>query len=133
MKLSLKILIGAFAAIGVVSTGAMISTSAFAQDKGQKAGVGGWVRPTKPQLKISPIQALKAATDKLKGGTAFQAIYEFDEGHWVYGVLVVKGHTVTEVTVDPMTGAALDTETLTADDEAKEARDLMNQVIKAGG
>lgn len=131
MKQSIKILIGVFAAIGVVSTGTMLSTSAFAQEKGE--GQTGWIKPTKPMLKISPIQALKTATDKLKGGTAFQAIYEFDEGHWVYGVLVVKGHVVTEVTVDPMTGKALDTENLTADDEAKEARDLMNQAIKAGG
>lgn len=133
MKRSFKILIGAFAAIGVVSTGAMLTTQVFAQGKSEKTVQSGWVRPTKPILKISPIEALTIATKKLNGGTAFQAIYEFDEGHWVYGVLVVKGHTVTEVSVDPMTGKVLDTEALTADDEAKEARDLMNQVIKAGG
>ncbi len=133
MKQSIKILIGAFAAIGVISTGTMLATPAFAQTKGEKAAPSVWIRPTKPLMKVSPIEALKIATKKLNGGTAFQAIYEFDEGHWVYGVLVVKGHKVTEVSVDPMSGKVLDTESLTADDEAKEARDLMNQVIKAGG
>ena len=88
---------------------------------------------TKPAASITPIQALKVATDKMKGGTAFQANFEFDEGKWVYGVLVVKGHKITEVLVDPNSGKVLATEGVTPQDEVAEVRDELSQVIKAGG
>ena len=89
MNMKMKVLVGTFAAIGVVSSATMLTQTAFGQAGAARTG---WQRPTKPTATITPIQALKAATDKTKGGTAFQANFEFDEGKWVYGVLVVKGH-----------------------------------------
>lgn len=129
MNMKMKVLVGTFAAIGVVSSATMLSQAALAQGGAQS----GWQKPTKPAASITPIQALKVATDKMKGGTAFQANFEFDEGKWVYGVLVVKGHKITEVLVDPNSGKVLATEGVTPQDEVAEVRDELSQVIKAGG
>ncbi len=74
---------------------------------------------TKPMAKISPVAAMASAEGKV-GGKAVVAIFEFDEGNWVYGVIVVKDHKLMEVTVDPNTGKALDSEAVTPEDEAKE-------------
>ncbi len=130
MNMKMKVLVGTFAAIGVVSSATMLTQSALAQAGGAKSG---WQRPTTPTATITPIQALKLAAEKTKGGTAFQANFEFDEGKWVYGVLVVKGHKVTEVIVDPMSGKVLATEAITPQDEVVEVRDELTKVIKAGG
>lgn len=130
MNIRMKVLVGTFATIGVLSSATMLTQAAFAQ---VGAAQNGWQKPTKPTATITPIQALKAATDKTKGGTAFQANFEFDEGKWVYGVLVVKGHKVTEVIVEPMSGKVLATEAITPQDEVVEVRDELTKIIKAGG
>ena len=83
-----------------------------AQEQGEKEGDEGneapesaeWQRPTTPKARISPLQAMTAAKAKLGGGTAFSSNFEFDEGHWVYGVMVVKGHQISEIEVDPDVG-----------------------------
>ena len=129
MNTRMKVLVGTFAAIGVVSTATVLTQAASAQGGAQS----GWQRPTKPSASITPIQALKVATENMKGGTAFQANFEFDEGKWVYGVLVVKGHKITEVLVDPNSGKVLATEGVTPQDEVMEVRDELSKVIKAGG
>ncbi len=131
MKHSLKILIGAFAAIGVVSTGTMLATPAFAQgqdkESHEKAGP-----MTAPVAKVTPVQAMKAAEGKV-GGKAAMAIFEFDEGHWIYGVVIMKNHKLMEVDVDPMTGKTGDSEDVTPADEAKEFQDGLTKMLKASG
>ena len=132
MKQSFKILIGAFATIGVVSTGMTLSSIAMAQG-GQREEKEVAAKPQgpmpKPVAKITPVQALKAAEAKT-GGKATMAIFEFDEGHWIYGVIVVKNHKLTEVDVDPVTGKAGATEAVTPDDEAKEMKDALDKMTK---
>lgn len=123
MKQSLKILIGAFAAIGVVSTGAMLSTAAFAQSQEKTAAM------VEAKAKVTPVQAMKAAEGKV-GGKAAMAIFEFDEGHWIYGVVVVKDKKLMEVDVDPMTGKAGDSEAVTPEDEGKEFQQELAKLIK---
>ena len=132
MKQSIKILIGAFAAIGVVATGTTLSSFAMGQDgQREEKEVAGKSQGdmSKPVAKITPVQALKAAEGKT-GGKATMAIFEFDEGHWIYGVIVVKNHKLTEVDVDPMTGKAGATEAVTPDDEAKEMKDALTKMTK---
>jgi len=104
---------------------------AAAHGEGKKEGRG-WP-PSKPVAKISPIQAMAIAQKKVKGGTPFLANFEFDEGHWVYGVMLVKGHKISEVEVDPISGKALDVEAVTAADEAKEIGELLRKVASTGG
>ncbi len=147
MKQSIKILVGAFAAIGLVSTGTMLATKAFAQDSGSSSirqdqekdekgekeekqeGKSKDVAMTKPVAKVTPVQAMKAAEAKL-GGKATMAIFEFDEGHWTYGVIVVKNHKLTEIDVDPTTGKAGASEAVTPDDEAAEMKDALAKMAK---
>lgn len=131
MKHSLKILIVAFAAIGVISTGAMLTTPAFAQgqDKESQEKSGPM---TDPVAKVTPVQAMRVAEAKV-GGKASIVIFEFDEGHWVYGVVVVKKHKLKEVDVDPITGKAGNSEDVTAADEAKEFQDGLTKLMKSSG
>ena len=92
-----------------------------------------WAKPPMPVAKIGPIQAMATAKAKLGGGTPFGANFEYDEGRWVYGVLVVKGHKLYEVEVDPKTGKAVDSEGVDPADEAKEMRSGLAKVAAAGG
>ena len=86
---------------------------------------------TKPVGKITPWDAMASATKS--GGKAVSAIFEFDEGKWIYGVIVVKNHKVWEVAVDPTTGAVLESEETTPDAEAKEMKaDLTKALSDAG-
>lgn len=128
MKQSLKILIGAFAIIGVASTGAMLATPAFAQDQ-EKEAPAKKVAMTTPHAKVTPVQAMSIAEGKT-GGKAARATFEFDEGHWVYGVLIVKNHKLMEVELDPMTGKVGDTEVVTPEDEGKETQQELAALIK---
>ena len=89
---------------------------ASAQDQ---ADAGAKKQMTTPIANVTPVEAMKAASAKY-GGKAVMAIFEFDEGNWVYGVVVVKDHKLMEVDVDPKTGKAGDQEAVTPADEAKE-------------
>ncbi len=126
MKTVHKILIGAFAAIGVISTGTMIATPALAQDKETQDQAAPMRAPV---AKVSPVEAMKAAEAKY-GGKATLAMFEFDEGHWIYGVMVVNDHKLIEVDVDPLTGKAGDKEAVTPADEAKEFADELTKMTK---
>lgn len=92
-----------------------------------------WKKPPAPVAKIGVVQAMSAATKKIGGGTAFSAMYEYEDGAWSYGVLVVKGHKVDEVIVDASTGKVMDVESVSAADEAAEVRGDLERVIAAGG
>lgn len=81
-----------------------------------------------PICSVSPVQAIKAAIDKVPG-RPISANFEFDEGKWVYGVLIVTGHTIKEVTVNPLTGKAEDVETVTPDGEAREIKAELNRAV----
>ena len=81
-----------------------------------------------PKGKISPWAAIKSAAAKVPG-RPLNANFELDEGKWVYGVMIVSGATIKEVTVDPMTGKAGDVETVTPEDEAKEIKDELTKAI----
>src|SRR5579871_2684186 len=77
-------------------------------------------QPT-PRGKITPWEAMKIATGKVPG-RPLNANFEFDEGHWIYGVMVVSGKSIKEVEIDPMTGKVGDTENVTPEGEAREVR-----------
>ncbi|MBS1723463.1 MAG: PepSY domain-containing protein [Armatimonadetes bacterium] len=123
MKLSLKMLIGTFAVIGVVSTGAIVATPVLAQSQETD------VATAEAKAKVTPVQAMKAAEGKV-GGKAAMAIFEFDEGHWIYGVVVVKDKKLMEVDVDPITGKAGDSEAVNPEDEGKEFQQELAKLIK---
>ena len=127
MKNVLKFFVPAFAAIGVFAVAKLIATPVWAQQKEpaeSKAMAG--PMPT-PVSKVTPVQAMKAAQAKV-GGKAVLAMFEFDEGHWIYGVIVVKDHLLLEVDVDPKTGKAGDSEKVTPDDEGKEFKDALTKL-----
>jgi uncharacterized membrane protein YkoI len=83
----------------------------------------------KPKVKLNPVQAMKIA-EKASGGKAFQATFEYDEGHWVYGVMVKKGKALMEVELNPVTGKVGDTEKIDPAGEAKEMESELGKVLK---
>ena len=81
-----------------------------------------------PKCNISPVKAIEIAHTKVKGRT-LQANFEFDEGKWVYGVMIVHEKTIEEVEIDPLTGKIGDVETVTPEGEAKEIRAELTAAI----
>lgn len=81
-----------------------------------------------PKGKVTPWQAIQIAKGKFPG-RPLHANFEYDEGKWVYGVMLVSGKTIKEVTIDPMTGKVGAVETVTPEDEAKEIRDELTKAI----
>ena len=136
MKNKTNILVGALAVFGSFSLVTTLTNVAFAkgpvasQEKQEKKeGTTKEVPMTKPVSKITPSAAMKAA-EKKTGGKAVMAIFEWDEGHWIYGVVTVKNHKITEVDVDPNTGVAGATEAGTPEAEAAEMKDALAKFIK---
>ena len=86
--------------------------------------------PNKPMAQISPLAAIKTAT-KAVPGRALMANFEYDEGHWIYGVMILTPEKkLMEVEVDPMTGKiAGKPEAVTPEDEAKELTDQLNTAL----
>ena len=87
---------------------------------------------TKPVGRITPWEAMQIAA-KASGGTPFQAVYEFDDGQWIYGVVVVKNHKLMEVELDPTSGKIGETENVSPEDEAKELRSALAHAAASGG
>ncbi len=85
-----------------------------------------------PAGKVTPWAAMKTAAAKT-GGKPFQATFEFEDGKWQYGVMVLKAGKISEVEIDANTGAVGDVEGITPAGEAKEARAELEAIIKAGG
>lgn len=56
-----------------------------------------------PRCKLSPIEAITAATRKVPG-RALQSNFEMGREKWFYGVIVLTGKKLHEVHVDPLTG-----------------------------
>ena len=86
--------------------------------------------PDKPMAQITPLAAIKTAT-KAVPGRALMANFEYDEGHWVYGVMIVTpDKKLMEVEIDPITGKVSGKpEAVTPEDEAKEMTDELNKAI----
>ena len=64
------------------------------------------------------------------------ANFEYDEGHWIYGVMIVTpAKKLMEVEIDPITGKVSGKpEAVTPEYEAKEMTDGLNKAIgKASG
>lgn len=74
---------------------------------------------TAPKAAVSPVQAMKLANTKTGGKSAI-ATFEFEDGHWIYGVVVAKKGKLMEVEIDAATGKVGDVEALTPSGEAKE-------------
>jgi uncharacterized membrane protein YkoI len=84
-----------------------------------------------PSAKISPVQAMQTAEAKT-GGKAKLATFEYDDGHWIYGVIIVKNHNLMEVEVNSNTGKVMETENVTPDGEAKEMKADLTKLAKSG-
>jgi hypothetical protein len=83
-----------------------------------------------PVCKVTPLQAMKAATAKVPG-RAINATFEKDEGKWMYTVWVVSGKTLTEVQVDAVSGTAGETEVFTPEKEAKDIKEELKEELAA--
>ena len=81
------------------------------------------------QGKIAPWDAMKAATAKLGGGTAYQATYLIEGGKPMYDVVVIKNKKLSEVEVDAVTGKAGTVEEVTPAEEGKELVDQLNVAL----
>jgi uncharacterized membrane protein YkoI len=134
MRKGISVVVSALAVFGAFTASKLAASSAFAQDQNKKAkeekedSKSGQVIPA-PVAKISPLQAMLAAEAKF-GGKARMALFEFDEGHWIYGVIVLKDKKLIEVDVDPVSGKAGDFESVTPEDESKEFKDMLESMIK---
>lgn len=80
--------------------------------------------------KISAAQASKIALAKVHGKIQGKPKLENEDGVWQYAVIVVSGKTMKEIGVNADTGKITAIETVTAAEEAKEARE---DAIKAKG
>ena len=117
------------AAFTVLASIPLWTAICFAQEKGEKEEKEG--KRTAPVAgKITPWAAMKIAEGKVKGGKALNADFEFDEGHWVYGVFVVSGKTLQEVEIDPMTGKVGDVEKIDPVSEGKEVTSELQKAMK---
>jgi len=85
-------------------------------------------KDTAPSGKITPWQAMKIATAKTPGKPIW-ANFEFEDGKWIYGVVVASGKTLHEVEIDATTGKVGDSEVITPAQEGKEATQELNAAI----
>ncbi|HEV2474723.1 MAG TPA: PepSY domain-containing protein [Chthonomonadales bacterium] len=84
-----------------------------------------------PSGKIMPWQAMRIATRR-SPGRALGADYEFEDGHWIYSVVVVNGKSLKEAEIDANTGKLGDIEGITAEGEGKELTNDLNRAIGKG-
>jgi hypothetical protein len=78
--------------------------------------------------KVTPLQAMKAATAKVPG-RALNATFESEDGKWMYTVWVISGKTLTEVQVDAVSGKAGEAEVFTPEKEAKDVKEELNEEL----
>ena len=106
--------------LALVALGGSLFLHAHAQEGGKKM--------TPPAGKVTPWEAIKIATAKTPGH-ALNANFEFEDGHWIYGVMVVNGKSIKEVEIDATTGKVGDTETVTPEGEGKEVTQELRAAI----
>jgi hypothetical protein len=112
--------------VGAIGAGASGLRQEKEDERGEKSS--GSAFTVAPKAKLNPIQAMRIA-EKASHGKAFQATFEFDEGKWVYGVMVKKGAQLFEVELDPVTGKVGDTEKVTPAGEAKEVQSELGKIL----
>jgi len=78
--------------------------------------------------KIAPWEAITIAQSKISG-LPIQANFEFDEGKWFYGVMIMSENTIKEVDIDAVTGEVGDIEILTPQDEADEVKAELTKAL----
>lgn len=120
-----KTLFVCLAVAGALLVGQAITRKAFAQEQGEKPESD--VKMTAPRGKVTPWAAMKSAAAKV-GGKAYNATFEFEDGKWIYGVMVVNNHKMSEVEIDATTGKVGDVESI---DPAKEAKEVQGELAKA--
>ena len=127
MKHPLRILIGVLATVGFFSLCTLVATPALgrSQEKEEKHA-----HRKPPVANINPVTAMNIASSKV-GGTAKMALFEFDDGQWIYGVVVVRKHKLMEVEIDAATGNVLETENVNPSSEAKELQGELTQISKS--
>lgn len=124
MKQTLKIAIGAFALVGIASTGMMLSTKALAQDHSKDAVVAQQQQQHKEEkeeneeeegqealnLLTAPVKIDAASATALKAKTGFvnEAKLEEENGKLIWDMdVVTTDNTVWGVDVDAKTGKVL--------------------------
>jgi len=83
--------------------------------------------PPAPSGKVAPWIAMKSAAAKVNG-RALNALFEYEDGHWQYGVMVLTGKKIKEVEVNATTGQVGDVEDV---DPAKEGREVQQELQDA--
>jgi len=127
MKKRITFAIGVLAVLGAVGGTTLFASRAMAA--GPKTAQT--AKQPEPKGKVAPWEAIKIALGKVHG-RPLNANFEFDEGHWVYGVMIVSNGTIQEVEVDPNTGKVGDVEKIEPAAEAKEVESELTAAIKAG-
>jgi hypothetical protein len=112
----------------VVSVSALMALSGGSLFLMRASAVPGTPKDAAPMGKITPWQAMKIATGNTPG-KPIQAIFEYEDNRWHYGVVVVRGKTLYEVEIDATTGKVGDSEVITSEGEGKEMAQELNAAI----
>lgn len=107
--------------------GSLLLMTARAQEARQETAAARQAHAN-PTGKVTPWNAMKIATGKVSG-RALNANFEFEDGHWIYGVIVVTGNILKEVEIDATSGKVGDVESITPDGEAKETAQELRAAI----
>ena len=118
-----------FAAATVLSIGVAISATPAHSPRIHSPRIHSLRSKPNPSGKIAPWEAMKIAEKKV-GGRALTANFEFDDGHWIYGVMVVQKGRLKEVEINPNTGAIYEVEDSNPASEAKELEQDLKQALK---
>ena len=119
---SIRMKTALYTTLGMITFLAGVSGLQVAHAQQNRGGV------PQPICKITPVKAIKIAEGKVSG-RPLQANFELDEGKWVYGVIIVKGKTISEVEIDTISGKVTDEETVMPSGEANELRDELTKAI----
>lgn len=114
--------------VASIAAALLVGTFAWSQEENEHES---GARRTAPVGKVTPWQAMKLAEGKT-GGKAMQATFEFEDGHWIYGVIVVGKGKLSEAEIDATTGKFGDVEQITPSEEAKELEGDLNRAMKGG-
>ena len=93
-----------------------------ASEKGERGGNGGEAR-LMSEAKVSRETAQQTALAKVPNGTVKEGELEKEHGKliWSFDITTPDSKDITEVEVDALTGAVLDVDKETPEDQAKEA------------
>ena len=121
---SRRTLLAAGLSLAALAGGTLLLMTARAQETAART-----IPP--PSGRVTPWNAMKIATARVPG-RALSATFEFEDRHWIYGVIVVTNgpnRQLKEVELDATTGKFGDVETITPADEAKEFEGDLNRAL----